>query len=202
MALACLIILTGCARHHAVVEPPPISVYRDPGLEQAGVRRILLLPTENETEYLDAASRIREHLATELRATGLFEVVSPPEEAFGDCDPHLLAQGTVPAHLLLEMAHRFNADGVLLSVLTQYHPYAPPRLGVTVHLVSTREGATLVTVDGTWDARNEDVAAYAQQFACELSLPDGADAAPEAVLHTPAYFEKLVARQIATTFVR
>jgi hypothetical protein len=166
----------------------------------AGVRRVVLLPTENETRYLKAGRRIREQLAAELKSTGLFQVIAPPVEAFGHCETHLVAHDGLPEDLLVDMARRFNADGVLISAVTDYHPYSPPRVGVTVHLINTRDARTLVTVDGMWDARDAAVAAYAQQVSRTLTSASGAEISPRMVIDTPAYFELLVARQVAASF--
>ncbi len=197
---ACCFALAGCAAHPVIVPPPPISAYRDPSLDSAGMRRVVVLPTENETSLVQVDRRFREALATELRALGLFEVIAPSVEAFGCFPRHVLAQGELPPELVLQMARQFNADGLLLSSLKEYRPYQPPRIAATVHLVSTRDAVTLVSVDGTWDARDAAVGAYAQQYARQVSLPGGPAVPPDAVLYTPAYFEKLVAGQIAAAF--
>jgi hypothetical protein len=195
-----VVLIVACARYQVTVATPPAyTCYRAPEFAQGAVRRVVLLPTENDTTYAEAAKRFRAGLAAELRATGVFEVVAPPEESLGDCPVRTVAECALPPRLLLEMAMRFNADAVLLSCLTAYHPYSPPRIGATVHLVSTREAATLVSVDGLWDGRNAATAMAARDFVGRLALSDGGRDG-DAVLQTPAYFEKLVAWQIAHAF--
>jgi hypothetical protein len=199
LLLVPLALPLACARHRVAVLPAAYTCYRDSSFEQQAVRRVVLMPTENETTHGEAGRRFRESLAAELRAQGLFEVIAPPEGVFGECPLHTVAGGAIPPQLLLDMALQFNADGVLFSCLTAYHPYAPPRIGATVHLVTTREAATLVSVDGLWDARNEAITESAQDFAEHLALPGGTSG-PDTILHAPTYFEKFVAWQIACAF--
>jgi len=168
-------------------------------LEQLGVGRVVLLPTEHHPSQSEAAERFRTALASELRATGLFEVVAPPVTEFGCWDSSNLTYGWVPTSILRELSLRYSADGVVFSSLRDYHPYSPPRIAATVHLVGTRDAATLVSVDGVWDARNEAVSKMTQEYAGLLS-PTHETRRPDIVLHTPSYFEKFVAGQIAHAF--
>ena len=70
-----------------------------------------------------------------------------PPSAVG-CPPWLVWQGTFPGPLLVDLARQFQADAVMFLCLYEFQPYAPPRVGVTVHLVSTREAITIASVDG------------------------------------------------------
>jgi len=192
--------LSGCPRRRVeVVVPPPFSSYRVPGLEELGIRRVVLLPVEHKPSESKAAERFRDALASELRATGLFEVVAPPTTEFGCWDPSNLTYGWVSASTLQELTFAYSADGVIFSSLRDYHPYSPPRIAATVHLVGTRNATTLASVDGVWDARNEDITKMAQEYAGQLTPTDEVGR-PDIVLHTPAFFEKFVASQLAHAF--
>jgi len=168
-------------------------------LEQLGIRRVVLLPTEHEPTQAAAAERLRTALTSEIRATGLFEVIAPPIEEFGCWDNSNLAYGWVSAEVLGELSLRYSADGVIFSSLGDYHPYSPPRIAATVHLVGIREAATLVSVDGTWDARNESVSRTALQYSNVLA-PSERMGRADIVLQTPVYYEKFVANQVAYAF--
>jgi len=192
--------LSGCPRRrHEVSAPPCFSCYRTPEFEHLGVRRVVLLPTEHQPTQSEAAERFRATLASELRATGLFEVVAPPLSEFGCWDSSNLAYGWVSTSVLRELALGYSADGVVFSSLRDYHPYSPPRIAATVHLVGTHDAVTLVSADGVWDAQNEAVAEMAREYAGLLS-PVDETGRPDVVLHTPAYYEKFVATQLASAF--
>jgi hypothetical protein len=170
-----------------------------PDLEQLGVRRVVLLPMEHRPTQSEAAERFRAALAAELRATGLFEVVAPPVTEFGCWDSSNLTYGWVSTSVLNELSLRYSVDGVVFLSLRDYHAYSPPRIATTVHLVGTRDAATLVSVDGIWDARNGAVSDMAKEYA-QLLAPTRETGRPDMVLHTPAYFEKFVAGQLAHAF--
>lgn len=195
-----MLSLSGCPRRrHEVSAPPCYSCYRMPGFEQVGVRRVVLLPTEHQPTQAEAAERFRTTLASELRATGLFEVVAPPLSEFGCWESSNLAYGWVSTSVLNELALGYSADGVVFSSLRDYHPYAPPRIAATVHLVGTHDAVTLASVDGVWDAQNDAVEEMALEYAGLLS-PADETGRPEVVLHTPAYYEKFVASQLTSAF--
>ena len=197
LGLACLgsCLLIGCAHPPPVPGPPTFSSYRAPDFDYWAVRRVVLLPAETQTRYADEAERFRANLASELRATGLFEVVELPPYAF-ECPSTAVLHGTFPEHLLVDLARRFQADALLFTNVTQYQPYAPPRIGAKVHLVSTKQAITLATVDGVWDARDESLACEARAFYAQIS---SAHSVPrcELVLQSPDLFQKFVARKIA-----
>ena len=96
---------------------------------------------------------------------------------------------------MVELAKQYQADAVVFSSLTDYHPYWPPRVGVKLHIVSTHEAVTLASIDGLWDAKNEPVALAAENFYCQLS-PKSTLIRPDTILYAPSYFQKFVAHQI------
>ena len=55
-------------------------------------------------------------------------------------------------------------DGILVGAITQYHPYPPPRIGMTLQLISPYEAVVVASVDGLWDARRKVVADDARAF--------------------------------------
>ncbi|MEX2285641.1 MAG: hypothetical protein WD648_01050 [Planctomycetaceae bacterium] len=150
----------------------------------------------NETRFPHAESDIRDALAAELRAAGLFEVVSCPCEIGESWAAALREHGRFDELNLIEITERFQVDGVIYGSLTDYCPYWPPRIGVNLHLVSTHEAVTLASVDGVWDTRDEYVASQAQRFYDARLSPKSRDPEGELMLHAPQLFQKFVANQI------
>ena len=199
MATAFLVLyaIAGCAHRSLPPPEPTFSSYRAPDLDFMGIRRVVVLPVENHTRYVDGADQFCANLANELRATGLFEVVQLPPAPY-DCPTSTVLEGTFPEPLLVDLAQRFQADGVLFVTVTEYHPYFPPKLAATVHLVNTEEAVTVATVDGVWDGRDEALARTAQAYSCQLS-PTYTIPRCDFVLHSPDLFQKFVAHQIAAS---
>jgi len=109
----------------------------------------------------------------------------------------VVLQGTFPEHLLVHLANQYQADAVLFVNVNEYHPYAPPKLGVSVHLVSTHEAIVIASVDGIWDARDEALASEAQGYYHQLSHINTLPRC-ELILHSPDLFQRFVARRIVT----
>ncbi len=189
-------VLGGCTSTPA---PPTIftfSHFRANSLESAPVRRVLLLPMSNETQFPYVEQEIGDALATELRAAGLFEVVMGADDAEQPCAWTLRTSGTFDERQLIELAERYQVDAVLYGSVTNYSPYWPPRVGVNLQLVGTHEAVALASVDGLWDARDEHIAAQAQQFYFARLTPKVTVPDSDLMLHAPQYFQKFVASQI------
>src|SRR4051812_38858806 len=188
-------ILDGCTTTQAPLITT-FSHFRADGLNAAPVRRVLLLPMSNETEFPYVEDEISDALATELRAAGLFEVVRAARETDESCAASCCrSNGTFDERQLIDLAERYQVDGVIFGTVTNYNPYWPPRIGINLQLVGTHEAVTLASVDGLWDARDEHIAAQAQQFYfCRLTpkatVPDS-----DLMLHAPQYFQKFAAAQ-------
>lgn len=195
IGLVCLAsVAAGCAHKVHNASPPTFSRYRAPDFDFYGIRRVVVLPAENQTRYPDAAEQFRANLANELRSAGLFEVVELP--VYNRICPSTAGlQGTFPEQLLVDLAKQFQAEAVLFVNVNEYHPYSPPKLGATVHLVSTHEAIALASVDGMWDARDGALAAEAQGYYHQLSQ-NGSLPRRELVLHSPDLFQRFVARKI------
>lgn len=189
--------MTGCARNEGVIARPNVasSFVASPS-EIQEIRRVILLPMEHEPAHFQAASRVRNELATELRQFGQFEVVCPEEDYFISWHDDSLIRGFPSAHLLEELAKHFAADAVIFSSLRDYHAYGNPRIGIVANLVCTYNGRTLAAIDGTWDSRNPSTAHHAITFACRDQTPLRGES-PDSILKTPSWYERFVAHEIA-----
>jgi hypothetical protein len=197
--IASLAVLTtawlGCHYPPPPPVPPPVSYFRAPEATSPLVRRVLVLPIEYETKPA-AARRFRQALAAELQSAGLFEVVTPPEDACLPAPCHPPSSGRFDESFLAEMARVWQVDAVIYARLTAYDPYWPPRIGVTLHLVEVREATCLASVDGMWDARDAGTGAHAAaQQTTQTAFASLGD--PDLVLLAPSYYEVYVACQVA-----
>jgi hypothetical protein len=147
-------MVIGCCHFGKKACPPPpptVANYHAPGFDWSSVRRVLVLPVGNESDYTRAGDEFANAFSTELQALGVFEVVSPPIGS----DPRLAEvvhrSGRFNEALMLELGRCHRADIVIASVVTQYSPYPKPRLGLVVQAVSPRDGLVAASVDGLWD---------------------------------------------------
>jgi hypothetical protein len=187
--------LVGCKTPPATTDTAAAFSYYRAGEASPPVRRVVLLPLFNETPHRDAEELIRQALAEQLRSAGPFEVVTPDQLQLRGFPPLCRSLADVDERLLLEARERFQADAVLIGSLRHYHPYWPPRIGVTLHLVETTEAMTVASVDGMWDAANESVAKQARGHLANLT-PKRTIPESELILHSPRYFSRFVSYQV------
>ena len=54
---------------------------------------------------------------------------------------------------LLRVAREYDAQAILFGKVTQYYPYTPPKIGLSLIMISPAEGVAIASADGLWDAR-------------------------------------------------
>jgi hypothetical protein len=186
-----------CAHLSPPPPPPVISRYRAPGVDWASVRRVVVMPLDNQSDEPEAADDIRGVLAAELQAMGRFEVIM----AAPDCDPieadpvHVSGRFREPE--LFAVALRYHADAVLIGSVTQYRPYTPPSVGLSLELVSAAEAVVVASLDGVWDSRDSGTAFLAREFYLHALNPGHSLIDPEKILTSPTLYQKFVCRQAA-----
>jgi hypothetical protein len=190
-----LLTLTGCSLFNCPQAPLP-DQYHAPGFDAARLSRVLVLPLCNETQYTDAAEEVRLALAAELQNAARFEVVVAPPDALAVPSQRLHDYGRFDEAEVLELARRFQADAVLLGALTQYQPYIPPRIGVSLQLINPAEAAVAVSVNGLWDSREKALAEEAQAFHMKLMRPCDKTGFGDVVLSSPQLYQRFVCHQI------
>lgn len=153
---------------------PPVPVchqFHAPGFDWSTVRRILLVPLSNDSTYPHSTFEFQETLAARLQCSGRFEVVIAPREAQLACRDAVRIYGSFDEAELLEIAEDYHADAICFGTITQYQPYAPPRVGLSLRLISPGSAAVISSVDGLWDSRDKSVAEQARAYAA-LTLND------------------------------
>jgi len=201
ITLVALASLGGCRAkskndHHA-----PAFSYYQAKFQPVPIRRVVLLPLMNETHQPHAEEVLRDAMAEQLRAAGLFEVLVLHPHDLHELLPPAPSLATFDTQTLVQLAHQYHADAVLFGSLRSFHPYWPPRIGVTLHLVETSEAMTLASIDGLWDASDESIARQARGY-FEHQSPQAVLPQSELVLHGPRYFSNFVAFQITQALTR
>ena len=191
-----LLVVSGCKSHQSTNFGPPFSSFRAPELPHGVVRRVALVPLDNMTNMSDVHLEFTRVLAGELNTAGMFDIVSIPWQEISNPILSPPATGRYDERFLAQLGRKYGVDAAILGRVSQYHPYWPPRIGVVLHMVDVRDGRVLASVDGIWDSRNKYIAHQAEQFYNHL-YPQTTLPHSELMLHSPSYFEKFVAYQIA-----
>jgi hypothetical protein len=172
--------------------PAPFSQYRCGDFNWPAIRRVVIVPLWNESSEPTASRQIAEVLCAELQTLGHFEVLiacleCPPEWSRG-----VRVSGRFDEIQLVELANEYHADAVLCGAVTHYHAYAPPRIGLSLRMISTAEGIVIASLDGLWDARDRIVADEARSYYGHTVTLSQASASPDVILGSPRLFQKYV----------
>jgi hypothetical protein len=156
-------------------------------------RRLAILDPQNRTEFAEAGGIVRDCLAAELQGTGRFEVLSPlglPSQATCTTSPI-----DDPA-VLAAVMERYHPDAIVLCTVSEFRPYAPMRLGLSLRVISAIDAMTLAAVDSSWESPLNDDEGRPSGNPVLSDLPY---APPELALyaHSPREFVRAVAREIA-----
>jgi hypothetical protein len=159
-------MLAGCAQipRHAEPGTPTFSRYVAAGFDRNSIQRVLLVPLANESAEPRAAEDIRNALSAEIQSMGRYEVVLAPAQLLCACSRRVRQHGEFDEVELLEIALKHQADAILFGAVTQHRSCAPPRIGLSLRLVSTSEAVVIASVDGLWDASDRTIAEQARGY--------------------------------------
>ena len=199
-----VIFHSGCVRHRPVetvmpTEPAPFQQFVAPNFDWSTVKRVVLMPMANQTAFAQVSVEMQQNLAAELQRAGRFDVVLETQEDSVVRSREVFARGSFDELELLRVARDHDAQAILFGLVTQYHPYPPPRVGLSLIMISPAEGVAIASADGLWDAREVETAHQAktylqQQLNWRQSLM-GVDRA----LESPDVYQRFVCQQVATS---
>ena len=204
IALSCSSLLgcqcLSCETSSSPPAPPLVQNHTDDAILHSGqIRRIVILPFENRTNQQQATATLQNQIARQIQGCGLFEVVDVSLWYDDPCPANMVTSGEFPYELLVDLYQRFHADAVMFGSINEHSAYWPLSLGVTIHLVDTREGRVLSTVDGNWSVADDQTYQDYDQFL--QSLRDNPAAQDPRLLHSsPTFFSDYVARLIVSTW--
>lgn len=201
LALATLGV--GCAhdRPAEVMATAPFQQYLDPRVDWGSVQRVVLMPLANQTAYPRIADEMQTNLAAELQRAGRFDIVVATREDPGASARDVFARGQFDEVELLRVAREYQAQAVLFGQVTQYHPYNPPRVGLSLLMVHPAEGIAIASAEGLWDAREVGTASQAKQlYGQSLSWPQSV-LGTDRVLESPDVFQRFVSQQVASSLI-
>ena len=194
----------GCAHDRSaetMAVTAPFQQYLDPRVDWSSVQRVVLMPMANHTAYPKIADEMQSNLAAELQRAGRFDIVVATQEDPGAKARDVFANGRFDEVELLRIARAHQAQAVLFGQVTQYHPYNPPRVGLSLLMIHPAEGIAIASAEGLWDARETETAAQAKQiYAQSLSWPQSV-LNNDRVLESPDVFQRFVSHQIANSLM-
>ncbi|MBS0205115.1 MAG: hypothetical protein JSS49_19600 [Planctomycetes bacterium] len=198
-----LLVHLGCAHQPiqtaAPVVPAPYQQFVSQKFDWSTVKRVVLMPMSNNTAFAQASVEMQNNLAAELQRAGRFDVVVATHEDPGARARDVFSRGTFDELELLRIAREYDAQAVLFGQLTQYHPYPPPKVGLTLLMISPAEGVAIASADGLWDAREITTAQQAQGYLHEKLTWRQSLMGVDRALESPDVYQRFVCQQIATS---
>ena len=143
---------------------PPFTQFMAPNFNWQSVQRIVLLFPANQSNYPKANRELQANLAAEIQRAGRFEVVTAPYDDPGARAQDVFADGMFNELEVLRIAREYQADAVMFANVTQYFAYSPPRIGLSLLIVSPTEGVAIGSVSGLWDSREVNTTKQAQAY--------------------------------------
>lgn len=193
-------------RHSSTIlqVPAPHQTYFANNIDWRSVQRVALMPLASgivpsalQTAFPKVVFEVQSNLAAELQRAGRFDIVVVPSDDAGLNAEDVFETGEFNELEALRVAREHQVDAIMFVKVTQYEPYPPPRLGLSVLMVSPAEGMVIASVNGLWDARETSIAAHAQAYMKQTQNWPRSLFGAERVIESPDVFQRYVSQQVA-----
>ena len=156
----------GCGTHHYTPEGVPIATsFAQPSSDGRDLMRVVVPPFQDQTGSPQQAEAVRTAIMRALGKRQRFELIPVGEHELREfLPPDVFESGIISRETLLVAARRYRADGVLFGVLTQFRPYEPLVVGMSVELASVGTGEVVWSSSGLYDASSRDVTQDVHNF--------------------------------------
>jgi hypothetical protein len=175
----------------------PFQQYTAADFDWTSVQRILILPFGNRSPDARIPEQVRTALTAELQQAGRFEIVVAPLDEPATGAKEVFDRGQFDEAEILQLSRRFQVQGILYGLVTDYRSYAPPMLGISLLLISPGEAVVVASVDGLWDARDQTTVALAADYYHSTQTFPLSLLGSDRVIESPDIFRRFVCRQVA-----
>ncbi len=204
MAVLLVMICTGCQRfrfkplfaRNVVTEqvaptPPTYQTFVSPRFWSNRPNRILMIESgQNNGNYEESRKLIAE-LATQIRASGAFEVVTP--EVRLHSTPDNILHGRFDEREIAYLSRSHSADAIALVRVNDLQAHGSLRTSATVAVIDCQETVVTFGLDGAWDTANLNTKNQFEQFVSGRTMTNG----PSIYYRSPSQLLAFVASQIA-----
>ncbi len=194
---------TGCDwAGRAPTDPRLFSFYRHPSIE--GIRRIAVVPLYRGPEVGSSAAAFDPATATAWRELGCFEVMVMDAATRDRYLPHdVIAHNNLPSDALRRLYLDHRIDAVLVGRIEQFDCYDPISAGVTLNLVSCRDGGVKWSATCHFDAARTEIQEDVHRwYAASRGEANPDIAGWRATLQTPRLFARYLSDRLASSALR
>lgn len=197
-ALAVALVAAGC-----IMSPPDerqqLAFTRAaPDLDTYHLSRVGIVPFEGDDIDPERSRTLQGAFLLELGRFAPFEIVrldASDLEELTDSEPY--RRGTYHPKTLLELARRYNLDGVLVGTVTQFNVYPPQVLGLELDLVSTETGMVIWAASLRLDAADARVRKNLEHYSRSQGGEEGWEGGVQLTLISPSMFARFAAHEVA-----
>ena len=204
LLLISVLVMTGCSTPYLPELGPryqPSNIHAV-DLMPATVRRVAMLPiapSRNESSLAAAAAELSPVLETELRKSGMFEVIHISAEQLRDWTGATAwrADQPLPQNFFKRLSEETGCDAALFPALTAFRAYPPLAIGFELRLVVCSDHSTIWAVDEVLDAGAPPVVRAAHDYSrADIRTHDGEVGA---ILQSPRRFAQFVSATLMAT---
>lgn len=163
--------------------------------------RIAVLPADHPYDDPSTLERFDSTILTELSKKQLFEMVPVSRDYmkkhFGV--RQINSTQSLPISMMARISEDFQAQGVLFTDVTQYHPYRPIRIGIRSKIADIRSGELVWVFDDVFDSAQPDVTAASRRYAREVYYDRFPLDSADSMLHSPQRFSHYVLHEAFAT---
>ena len=168
----------------------------------ANVRRVMVLPFDEEPGVDADCMQMRDIYVAELQKLRRFDILPLPESAIEvDELNRSVRRGRMSTDAVVRLCDRYHLDGVLVGTVTSFRAYTPPILGMRTQLVSVHSGAIVWAVDAIYDSSDRSTVNDLRHFHEHVQHDDGNLHGYELDLIAPSKFCAYVAHRFVGTWV-
>lgn len=209
LGLGVILLLTAGCKTTRLAEPvagpgyQPANVYQNFRHLPADLRRVAVLPATSEATSAAAAGSdtLGPIIAEELGKTRKFEliIVTPAQLRAWTGRAHWRAEEELPADFLRVLQAQLGCDGVLFTRITQFRPYPPLAVGLSLKLAEASTGDLIWATDEVFDASEPAVVNSARRYQQTREQLPASLADSRSILNSPSTFGRFAAGSVLTT---
>lgn len=165
--MACSAMLCGCAsssdfhREYLANKYETENYYISPDPADLYLKRVILVPFYNDTEFEGVDEQVTETFRVELEKMHRFEIIPAGKYAKVLKEQNFFTDGEYDQTKLYMVARALNANGLIFGAVKQYKPYKPLMLGIKATLIRADTGKVVWATDDTFDCARKNVATKA-----------------------------------------
>jgi TolB-like protein len=182
-------------------EQKAINAYLAEPADLANVRRIMVLPFQQEGAADANVEQVRDAFVAELQKLRRFEVVPLPVTATENAMlRESLRRGRLSTEATVRLCERYGLDGIFVGTVTAWRAYSPIHLAMRTQLLSVHSGAPVWAVDAMYDSSDRSTVSDLRHYMLTQKQNDGSLHGWELKLLAPQQFTQYVANRFVGTW--